>query len=469
MLPKSLSPVQGIGQLQIDTAAPPDATRTATAMEIPNDANPDSSSQEESLIVEFDSFATSPAAYHDQQNQQEQEKQQKQQQEGRAAPSPPPYTLHDCESSLSKGPVSKKATGETTIQSENTQPSPLSQRQQQQQAGTTLARVGTISTSTSSSKFIAYDAPKTKPLKAAAKKRLEKSQIEIGPGPAVLIAIGKTGQGKMCEQAIEQTIIDNPLKTVTKGIAERTGWGQFEDNKRILVTLADTPGLAHTEGDDDKHIPFLKEYVASVGKRLGINAFLLVFKIDSSVNHVMAILKSFNEIMQDFPDVWENVILVFTGCDHKRKVHDAKETLHRELRNQIKEHFPRNNRPSLSTGSSFASMVSPASTSSKSNTANANQSKSSTSVIDSPKPLPQRSATMFECTNGSGAEANGVPMVFLSAAENICAMALGGQRCDCSEHAQYLKLGLKRLWNEVKKMERWVIDRDYGQDESRHE
>lgn len=40
-------------------------------------------------------------------------------------------------------------------------------------------------------------------------------------------------------------------------------------------------GLADTEGDDEKNIPILKEYVRSVGTRLGINAFLLVFKIDS--------------------------------------------------------------------------------------------------------------------------------------------------------------------------------------------
>ena len=99
--------------------------------------------------------------------------------------------------------MSKTATRETTIQFNNTQPTLLSQLQQQQQTGTTLARVGTISASTSSGNFITYDAPKTKPSKVAAKKQKEKSQVEIGPGPAVLIAIGKTGQGKMCEQAIE--------------------------------------------------------------------------------------------------------------------------------------------------------------------------------------------------------------------------------------------------------------------------
>lgn len=40
-------------------------------------------------------------------------------------------------------------------------------------------------------------------------------------------------------------------------------------------------GLADTEGDDEKNIPILQEYIRSVGTRVGVSAFLLVFKIDS--------------------------------------------------------------------------------------------------------------------------------------------------------------------------------------------
>ena len=40
-------------------------------------------------------------------------------------------------------------------------------------------------------------------------------------------------------------------------------------------------GLADTEGDDEKNIPILQENIRSVGTRLGVTAFLLVFKIDS--------------------------------------------------------------------------------------------------------------------------------------------------------------------------------------------
>lgn len=34
---------------------------------------------------------------------------------------------------------------------------------------------------------------------------------------------------------------------MTKGIAERTGWGRFEDSRRVLVTLADTPGKSRLD------------------------------------------------------------------------------------------------------------------------------------------------------------------------------------------------------------------------------
>ena len=49
----------------------------------------------------------------------------------------------------------------------------------------------------------------------------------------------------------------------------------------ISFTCISILGLADTEGDDEKNIPILKEYIKSIGKRLGVTAFLLVFKIDS--------------------------------------------------------------------------------------------------------------------------------------------------------------------------------------------
>ncbi|KAF8985602.1 hypothetical protein BGZ46_003297 [Entomortierella lignicola] len=232
------------------------------------------------------------------------------------------------------------------------------------------------------------------------------------------------------------------VRAVTKGIAERSGWARFEDNRRFLVTVADTPGLADTEGDDEKNIPILKEYISSVGSRLGVTAFLLVFKIDSSVDIIMTILKSFNEIMLDFPNVWDNVILVFTGCDYRRDILATKQLLHRELKHQIKEHILDHlpPRPSPVKEDSFTST-----------------SSSTSSSFPRSYKAPLRSATSIPDNADSDA---GVPMVFLTTAENVCSFALGAGRCDCDEHSYYLRSCLKRLWYEARKMKRWVIGAD---------
>ena len=79
------------------------------------------------------------------------------------------------------------------------------------------------------------------------------------------------------------------------------GWNNIENNVNVPMEANDVGagqpfffltipglflflrlvGLADTEGDDEKNIPILKEYIKSVGTRLGVTAFLLVFKIDS--------------------------------------------------------------------------------------------------------------------------------------------------------------------------------------------
>ncbi|KAI8345942.1 hypothetical protein B0O80DRAFT_261275 [Mortierella sp. GBAus27b] len=238
-------------------------------------------------------------------------------------------------------------------------------------------------------------------------------------------------------------------QAVTKGIAERSGWARFEDNRRFLVTLADTPGLADTEGDDEKNIPILKEYIQSVGSRLGVTAFLLVFKIDSSVDIIMTILRTFNDIVQGLPDVWDNVILVFTGCDYRRDIIDTKQMLFRELRKLVHDHFMRDR----SMGASSSSSSSSSASRSRGNMAMASSSPNLRSL--SPSHLVARASTMADLTDSFN-----IPMVFLTTVDNICLIAQGGTRCDCEDHAQYTKTGLKRLWYEARKMKRWVLHAD---------
>ncbi|KAF9432383.1 hypothetical protein BGZ76_010884 [Entomortierella beljakovae] len=251
----------------------------------------------------------------------------------------------------------------------------------------------------------------------------ETSHITEGSGPVVLMAIGKTGQGK--SSLLNKIMGTSELKAsasvraVTKGIAERSGWGRFEDSRRVLVTVADTPGLADTEGDDEKNIPILKEYIKSVGSRLGVTAFLLVFKIDSGVDMIITILATFNDIMKEFPDFWDNVVLVFTGCDYKRNVMHTKQFYHEKIQAQLEEHFFKD-RPSSSQGSSNGSSSDPSSD-------------------------------------------HAVKMVFLSCAEAPCGFSLG-EKCDCKPRTQFLNAGIKRLWFAIRDKKRWVLDQDSDDD-----
>ncbi|KAF9282630.1 hypothetical protein BGZ88_010932 [Linnemannia elongata] len=274
----------------------------------------------------------------------------------------------------------------------------------------------------------------------------QRSHIEDGPGPVVLIAIGKTGQGK--SSLLNKIMGTSELKAsasvraVTKGIAERSGWGRFEDSRRVLVTVADTPGLADTEGDDEKNIPILKEYIRSVGTRLGINAFLLVFKIDSGVDMIITILTAFNDIMKDFPNFWDNVVLVFTGCDYRRNVMHTKQLYHEEIQAQLEQHFLQDlRRPGPGS----------------------NRDDDDDSSSESGKPPVSKAAGNVD----EEAPTPIIPMVFLSCAEAPCGFSLG-ERCDCKARTTFLNAGIKRLWYKVREKKRWVLDADEDDDLNGH-
>ncbi|OAQ24955.1 hypothetical protein K457DRAFT_141484 [Linnemannia elongata AG-77] len=274
----------------------------------------------------------------------------------------------------------------------------------------------------------------------------QRSHIEDGPGPVVLIAIGKTGQGK--SSLLNKIMGTSELKAsasvraVTKGIAERSGWGRFEDSRRVLVTVADTPGLADTEGDDEKNIPILKEYIRSVGTRLGINAFLLVFKIDSGVDMIITILTAFNDIMKDFPNFWDNVVLVFTGCDYRRNVMHTKQLYHEEIQAQLEQHFIQDlRRPGPGS----------------------NRDDDDDSSSESGKPPVSKVAGTVD----EEAPTPIIPMVFLSCAEAPCGFSLG-ERCDCKARTTFLNAGIKRLWYKVREKKRWVLDADEDDDLNGH-
>ncbi|KAF9348059.1 hypothetical protein BGX34_002699 [Mortierella sp. NVP85] len=395
---------------------------------------------------------------------------------GSAIPSspPPPYSiaLDDKPGSSSTAASTGSASttpaptrqGRPSVQFEDSPHSPPSQQRNGSlapSAGTTrpqntpVARVGTIP-GFGNTNFISHFVPKKSSQAAVAAtaatagtENLEEgSHIEVGPGPVVLVTIGKTGQGK--SSLLNKIMGTNELKA----------------SPSVRVSGEDGR-LADTEGDDEKNIPILREYIQSVGTRLGITAFLLVFKIDSSVDLIMTILKSFNDIMQDLPNVWENVILVFTGCDYKRDIIETKQLLHQELRKQIYEHFLKDRPITTASGSmgntttATTATMNPSPSKSCTLTSSASRSRANTAYptcsspnlrSTSPSPLLARAATMSDLADSAN-----IPMVFLTAGDITCLIALGGARCDCEDQAQYMKTGLKRLWYEARKLKRWVL------------
>jgi hypothetical protein len=54
------------------------------------------------------------------------------------------------------------------------------------------------------------------------------------------------------------------------------------DRKRNLVTVADTPGFADPNRQDPRWKVLIKEYIISIGKRFGIDAFMLTFQLGAS-------------------------------------------------------------------------------------------------------------------------------------------------------------------------------------------
>ncbi|RUS15444.1 hypothetical protein BC938DRAFT_476941, partial [Jimgerdemannia flammicorona] len=213
--------------------------------------------------------------------------------------------------------------------------------------------------------------------------------------------------------------------SVTEDVTERTGYWQV-DRKKILATVADTPGFADTDGRDAIFIPRIRNYIVSLSRRVGIDAFMMVFKInmggkkvfaeevDMNIwglnvqyahDQIIAILETFEKMMKLLrpSTYWQNVVLVFTGVDYAAsnaaQMMNAKVFVTNELVPQIQKHFN----------------------------------------LDHP-----------------------LPAVFLSTATPICAYARGLGECDCVEANKYLVDVMRRLWRTVREKAntrpRWVWD-----------
>ncbi|RUP19353.1 hypothetical protein BC936DRAFT_139329 [Jimgerdemannia flammicorona] len=109
------------------------------------------------------------------------------------------------------------------------------------------------------------------------------NRINSSVDHVVMVPLGKTGQGKSSLLnsifGYDEFHAAAKVKSVTEDVTERTGYWQV-DRKKILATVADTPGFADTDGRDAIFIPRIRNYIVSLSRRVGIDAFMMVFKIN---------------------------------------------------------------------------------------------------------------------------------------------------------------------------------------------
>lgn len=103
----------------------------------------------------------------------------------------------------------------------------------------------------------------------------------------VLLPLGKTGAGKSSllnlMMGYDEFKAKAAAKSVTDCITERTGIWSIKQSENI-ITVADTPGFADSMQRDEAFLGVFQDYIADLGNRLGIDAFMLVFQCDSSKN-----------------------------------------------------------------------------------------------------------------------------------------------------------------------------------------
>jgi hypothetical protein len=161
---------------------------------------------------------------------------------------------------------------------------------------------------------------------------------------------------------------------------------------------------------------------------------------------ILTILTTFNDIMKEFPDFWDNVVLVFTGCDFRRNVMNTKQLYHDEIQRQLEERFFKE-RYNQGDGASGDGM--------RGRRRSMSQDSPTYGSFSPMSPQPDE--------NSSGSPV--VPMVFLTCAEAPCGFSLG-EKCDCKARTTFLNAGLKRLWYTVKGKRRWVLEEDEDEDGS---
>ena len=141
--------------------------------------------------------------------------------------------------------------------------------------------------------------------------------------PIVSILMGKTGHGKSTFSNLlsnsQDFVVGDTTKSCTKEIKLKCFYNQ---ENQVKVSIIDTPGLSDSDGDDNKIIDDMKNFLlkSDISR---INAILIVISIqetrmDQSLKNLL------EEICKIFPlkNFWEHVIIIWThysGSENKKR------------------------------------------------------------------------------------------------------------------------------------------------------
>ncbi|KAI8147921.1 hypothetical protein BJV82DRAFT_593921 [Fennellomyces sp. T-0311] len=169
--------------------------------------------------------------------------------------------------------------------------------------------------------------------------------------PLVLIALGKTGDGKssLLNDMLGQEAFKHKrsVKSQTAEVQESSGfWAPLQPhmarktNFGCHIRVIDTPGFGDSQLRDGQFIPAIRQKIIDVATfEGGLHCILLVFKISNSIDSIMTSIRTLSTLMEPNKAFWKNVLLVFTHADPStiNRYRSSKVALKTKVGPEIKE------------------------------------------------------------------------------------------------------------------------------------